>query len=224
VAALGSTYAVPPYTTRRTDGSDEAIPYRIVGAVAGTTLTYDPPVAGAPTTLTVGQWVDFEATGPFVVKSQGIDHPFYVAQMMTGEGVVSSSAGLGDEEYVNILPPAQYLQKYVFFTDPTYPTTNLVLTRSKTPQGSFADVTVDCIGKVTGWKKMDTADTYEMTNVDLIRLGTPNGSCQNGGHVATSDGPFGLIVWGLDSYSSYAYPAGGNVAPINTVVVPPLPK
>ena len=29
---------------------------------------------------------------------------------------------------------------------------------------------------------------------------------------------------GLDTYSSYAYPAGGNVATINTVVVPPVPK
>jgi hypothetical protein len=28
-------------------------------------------------------------------------------------------------------------------------------------------------------------------------------------------------VWGEDYAASYAYPAGGNVTPINTVVVPP---
>ena len=44
------------------------------------------------------------------------------------------------------------------------------------------------------------------------------------GHTATSSGPFGLTVWGLDNFASYAYPAGGNVASINTVVVPPTPQ
>ena len=37
----------------------------------------------------------------------------------------------GDPEFVNIVPPEQYLSQYTFFTDPTYPETNLVLTREK---------------------------------------------------------------------------------------------
>jgi hypothetical protein len=49
-----------------------------------------------------------------------------------------------------------------------------------------------------------------------------NGTCDNGPHTASSAGPFGLMVWGLDSASSYGYPAGGNIATINTVVVPPM--
>ena len=36
--------------------------------------------------------------------------------------------------------------------------------------------------------------------------------------------PFGITVWGYDSASSYAYPAGASVKPINTVVVPPVPN
>jgi hypothetical protein len=71
-----------------------------------------------------------------------------------------------------------------------------------------------------GWQPIGSNNQYEMTNVDLIR-GAPDGTCTNGGHVATSDGPFGLYVWGLDHYASYSYPAGGNVKPINTVIVPP---
>jgi hypothetical protein len=169
---------------------------------------------------------------PFVVKSQNDKHPFYVAQYMTGCVLTSTSRGactggnvsccLGDEAFVNILPPAQWLSKYVFFTDPTYPTTNLVVTREKTATG-FKDVSVDCVGKLTGWQPIGSKGKYEITNVDLLR-GTPNGTCTNGGHTASSQGPFGLMVWGLDSVSSYGYPAGGNVAPINTVVVPPIPK
>jgi hypothetical protein len=127
---------------------------------------------------------------------------------------------LGDEEFVNILPPAQWLSKYVFFTDPTYLTTNLVLVRQKAQSG-FSAVSVDCLGTVTGWSALGTTGQYEITNVDLVR-GTPNGTCTNGGHTASSSSPFGLMVWGLDNFASYAYPAGGNVAPINPVQVPPV--
>jgi hypothetical protein len=226
IAAMGNQYVAPPYATRMASLMPESIPYRLVGTVAGTTLTYDPPQTGAPTTLGVGQFVEFETTQAFVVSSQDNKHPFYVGQYMSGCGVTGGSRPpggcLGDEEFVNILPPAQWLSKYVFFTDPTYPTTNLVLVREKTPSG-FQDVNVDCIGKVTGWTKVDNKGNYEITNVDLLR-GTPIGSCTNGGHVASSKGPFGLMVWGEDSASSYGYPAGGNVAPINTVVVPPNPQ
>jgi hypothetical protein len=118
-----------------------------------------------------------------------------------------------------MLPPAQFLSKYVFFTDPTYSTTNLVFARVKTNQ-VFKDVTLDCLGTLSGWKAV--GQDYEITNVDLIRGGMKNASCDNGPHTAWSDGAFGLMVWGIDEYSSYAYPAGGSIAPINAVVVPPM--
>lgn len=233
VSALGSEYAVAPYATRRKDMQPEAVPYRIVGTTADTKLTYEPAVPGAPTTLGVGQMVDFEATVGFVIKSQDDQHPFYVGQMMTGAKVQGGSRpgwgaetpaqyqDLGDEEFVNVLAPAQFLSKYVFFTDPTYATTNLVIVRKKAG-GKFADVNVDCLGNVAGWQPLGTDGNYETTNVDLLRSDTPVGTCANGQHVATSTGPFGVTVWGIDSYASYAYPAGGNVASINTVVVPPV--
>ncbi len=237
ISAMGNEYVIAPYTTRMSSLAAESENYRIVGAVAGTMLTYDPPVSAAPTTLTEGQVVDFEAKGGFDVKAQDALHPFFVAQMMTGCMVTGGSRPgcsaaaiskfgsccLGDEEYVVIVPPAQFLQKYVFFTDPTYPTTNLVVTREKTTTG-FQDVTLDCVGAaLTGWTPVGSGGRYEYTNIDLIRAGTKNGGCDNGPHVATSAGSFGLSVWGLDSFSSYGYPAGGNVAPINSVVVPPTP-
>jgi hypothetical protein len=224
VSAFGYEYVGIPYTTRMASLQDESIIYRIVGAVKGTNLTYSPAVAGAPSSINAAQVVDFEAKGPFVVKSQDANHPFYLGQVMPGCMVTGGSRPpggcLGDEEYVNILPPAQFLTKYVFFTDPTYPTTNLVFVRVKTPQG-FKDVNLDCKGNLTGWKAI--TPNYEITNIDLIRGGIKNGSCDNGPHTASSDGPFGLMVWGLDTFSSYAYPAGGNIAPINTVIVPPMP-
>jgi hypothetical protein len=222
VHAQGFEYVAMPYADR---GSvPESIPYRIMGSADGTKLVYDPPVAGAPELIHAGEVFDFEHVGPFIVKSQDAEHPLYLAQMMTGANIDGNyMASLGDEEYVNILPPAQFLAKYVFFTDPSYPTTNLVVTRVKTASG-FHEVSIDCLGTIGGWTPVGTSGNYEVTNVDLIRLGVSNMGCTNGPHSAESDGPFGLMVWGLDTFSSYAYPAGGSVAPINTVVVPPIPK
>jgi hypothetical protein len=222
VSALGSTYVAPPYTTRRPANAPESIFYRLVAAVDGTTLTYDPPISGAPAAVSAGQSFDFETTEAFVVKSQDDSHPFFVGQVMAGEGV-TGGGDLGDEEYVNLVPPAQFLSRYVFFTDPTYPTTNLVFTRVKSG-GAFQDVTLDCAGVLDGWKPIGSDGMYELTNIDLVRAGKANGSCTNGPHVAESKGSFGVMVWGLASFASYAYPAGGNVAPINAVVVPAVTK
>jgi hypothetical protein len=210
----------------------ENIHYRIVAALDGTTLKFDPDIMGAP--ATVGQKpADFQATGPFRVTSQDAGHPFSIAQIMdtcnipggTREGATAPDfpPNLGDEEFVVLLPPQQFLSNYVFFTDPTYATTNLVLTRVKTASG-FSDVKVDCLGAIGGWKQADSTGQYEVTSVDLVRADKGNMGCENGRHTAKSNGPFGIVVWGLDSYSSYAYPAGGFAAPITNVVVPPEPK
>jgi hypothetical protein len=235
ISALGSEYAPVPYVTRRADLAPEAVPYRIVGMVDGTNLTFNPPVTGAPATLARGTVAAFEATGPFIVKSQDADHPFYVGQMMSGAKVTSGSrpgatvsifgsmTELGDEEFVNVLPPRQFLTKYVFFTDPTYSTTNLVLTRVKGASG-FKDVKVACLGNVTGWKPVAGTGQYEYAEVELIRRAVGVGACKNGPQVAESDGQFGLVVWGTDTFASYAYPGGGNVGSINTVVVDPVAK
>jgi hypothetical protein len=229
IAAFGSTYVAPPYRTRYANGTPESIPYRLVGAANGTTLTYDPPVAGAPTTIAKGQVIDFQTSLAFVATAQDSSHAFYMGQIMSGCLIYGTSRGgcfggascnLGDEEYVNIMPPAQFLTSYVFFTDPTYPTTNLVFTRVKTG-GVFKDVTLDCYGTLGGWTNVDAAGNYQITNVDVKLGGSKVGACDNGPHSATSLAPFGVMVWGLDYCSSYAYPAGGNLANINTISAPP---
>jgi hypothetical protein len=233
VSALGTEYVVAPYATRRADLMPEAISYRFVGAVDGTTLTYDPATPSAPATLDRGQVVDFVVTGPFHVQAQDGMHPFAAAQIMPtanldgGSRAGATAPGyplnLGDEEFTILLPPGQFLSRYVFFTDPTYPTTNLVITRVAGPSG-FEDVTVDCLGTVSGWQPVGSSTKYQVTDVDLLRAAVPAGTCANGRHTAQSNAPFGVVVWGEDSYSSYAYPAGGNGAQLTSVTVPATPK
>ncbi len=245
VRALGHEYAGVRYRNRY-DGMEEAPPWRIIGAVDGTSLKWDPIApSGAPTTLALGQVAEFKSQGPFVVKSQDAAHPFYMSAHMTGaaeydpsqNGMNGPEDGRGDPEFVNVIPPDEFLQQYVFFADPTYPESNLVLVRAKGNKG-FQDVTLDCAGVLTGWQPIGTSGSFEYTRFDLVRHNfAPQGNCNNGRHEIHSTAPFGLTVWGWGSaetgsqlsgfysqYVSYAYPAGAGVQPINTVVVPPSPR
>jgi hypothetical protein len=236
VQALGNEYVGAGVVSRIVGGTPESVPYRLMGIVDGTTLTWDPgPPPGAPTTLSAGQFAEFETSTPFVVTSQDEDHPFAFTQYLPGAPFNSvagcgpvppfpdSTCGLGDEEWVSLVPPRQFLQRYVFFTDPTYATTNLVLIRSK-GAGGYEDVDIACLGNVTGWQPIGSGDKYQYAHLDLVRGTVPVANCNTSRHEATSNGAFGVVVWGTDWYSSYGYPAGGNVGAINDVIVPPTPE
>jgi len=113
----------------------------------------------------------------------------------------------------------------VFFADPTYPETNLVVIRAPGSDSAYHDVTLDCAGPISGWQ---TVGNFQWTRVDLMTGNFMNvGSCSTGRHEIHSDAPFGLQVWGWGTPNtstftanvSYGYPGGMNVAPINTVVI-----
>lgn len=227
VRALGSEYVYARYRNR-VDGQDETPPTRIVGAVDGTLLSWDPaPPEGAQAVVQKGQSFVVRSSTPFVVKSQDGEHPFYVATYMTG-GMAFQE--LGDPEFVGVVAAEHYLSRYLFFTDPTFPETNLVFVRKKGTDGLLHDVVLDCAGTLTGWTPVDGAGQYEVAWRDLARRDVDSqGKCSNGKHEAHSDGPFSVTVWGWGTSvahhgeNSYAYPAGAGIRAANTVVVPPEP-
>ena len=224
VKALGSAYVAVRYRNRT--NQEETPPWRLVGVVDGTQLSWAPAKpAGAPDTLNLGEVMEFNSAGPFTVKSQDAAHPFYLAGYMTGGDVYG---GRGDPEWVNVVPAAQYLDRYVFFTDPTYSETSIVVVRRK-QDGAFADVTLECAGVLDGWQPIDAE--HEYTRVDLV-TGDFQGvnGCSNGRHVVSSLNPIGVTVWGWGSPASinlkttnvsYAYPAGAAIRAINDVKVIP---
>lgn len=229
VQALGREYVGVRYRNR-IDGKEESPPWRIVGAVDGTVLTYEPaPPPNAPATLDSGSVAEFRTGGPFIVRSQDDQHPFYLSGYMTGGGDFSNA---GDPEFVNVIPAAQFLSQYVFFADPTYPETNLVMVRKKASDGKFKDVVLDCAGPIGPFEPVGMSGEYEFARFDLVRFNfEKQGNCDNGRHEITSEAPFGLTVWGWgtdaapgSTYVSYAYPAGASVQPINDVIVTPVPK
>ena len=239
VQALGNEYVAVPHRPRLTKKAEKYL-WRIVGTADGTTLTYDPPLPDAPASLDLGTFTEFETDGAFVVKSQDLKHPFMLFGYMTGGDAYEQ---YGDPDFVRVVPPPQWLDEYLFFTDPTYPETNLVVVRKRTQAGTFEDVTLACHGKLEGWTPL--GPDYEITRTDLVRHDfEPQGKCDNGVQSMTSKAPFGVTVWAwgtpetskgvcditTDPVSftcnvSYAYPAGERVLDVNDVVVgPPIVK
>ena len=214
----GSEYVGVAYRPRL-GNEHEPVPYRIVAARDGTMLDYDPEIPpGAPTTLNAGESATFvQGTGDaFVVRTQSSDHPIYVAAHMTGSsGDVfgqKSFAGIGDPEFVNVVPAHQYMNAYSFYADPTYGETSLVVVRAKL-RDKFEDVWLECAGNLTGWKPIGTRGDYEYVRVDLAKGGREGekfgeSTCKNGLQRMKSVGPFTATLWGWDNAASYAYPGG----------------
>ncbi len=221
VHALGSRYVGVMYRPRT--ASETTTFWRLIGAADGTQLTYSSNVGGPPV-INKGEVVRFETGTPFIVQSQDANHPFALFTYMTGSAY-SAGDGYGDPDFVVSVPPEQYLSDYVFFADPTYPETNLVVIRAKGSDNAFHDVNLDCAGALTGWT--DIGD-FQWTRTDLMRHNfAPVGQCSTGRHGIKSDARFGLWVWGwgtpettdFTANVSYGYPGGMNVAPINSVVI-----
>jgi len=210
-AQWGSEYAVVGHLPRL--GDSEESPYRIVAAVDGTELTYDPaPPPGAPTKLAGGEVATFWTRDPFVVRAQDTEHPIYVASYMTGCNYVSPAFTTGDPEFVNVVASAQYLNDYRFFADPTYPNTSLVVIRERGPRG-FEDVNLDCAGgPISGFLPLGTEGRFEYARLSLTQDGEQqqigSGTCGHGLHHMSSRSPFTATLWGTAYAASYALVGG----------------
>lgn len=220
----GDEYVAVPYTSRRADKLPENYNYRVGAAADGTILTYEPaPPQDAPLTLAKGASVQFTTTTPFTVRSQDANHAIALYEYMTGEAdAPNAEGGDGDPEFSFVVPAKQYLNNYIFFVDPSYRNSQLVVVRARPDGGGdFQDVTLDCAGPLTEWTSVGSSGRYEYTQLALMRgfidqeIGT--GTCGAGPHSMTSSAPFGVTVWGTDAYSSYAYPGGAGIRTLNNV-------
>lgn len=229
-AQWGTSYALVPYRPRIeavTGGVvREMVPWSFVGAADGTVLTYDPAKPpGAPETLQAGQIANFITDALVTVKSQDSKHPFHASVYMTGSTYGGGGGGrtLGDPDFVNVVPSDQFLDRYVFFTDFTYPETALTIVRRRAP-GGFMPVKLDCGGDVTGFAPLGESGEYEYAWVRLTTGFIPQklakGECGYGRHAAQSEGTFSVTVWGWGKDASYGYAGGMGSRPINDAPLP----
>ena len=214
VQSWGREYAAAPHLSRRADGQPESYVFRVVAAVDGTVLTYEPEKpTDAPSTLDAGDSRTFVTHEPFVVSSQDSDHPIMVYAYMTGMEFGQAVMQEGDPEFTYVIPTDQYLDRYVFYVAPSYRNSHLVVVRARTDGKPFEPVTLDCAGQLDAWSPIGTSGRYELTR---IRLGA-GGPCGPGRHEMSSPGPFTVTVWGTDEASSYAYPGGAALRALNRV-------
>ena len=225
----GNDYALVPFKSRIisvTGQAREMVPWTFVGAADGTVLTWDPQKPpGAPETLASGEVVTFLTDAIATVKSQDNKHPFHVNVHMTSSEFGGGGAGvvMGDPDFVNVVPSQQFLDRYVFFADYTFPDTSLTIVRKKTAKG-FAPVELECGGAISGFEPLGASGEYEFAWVTLTQAFKPQkltkGECGYGRHEAHSDGPFSVTVWGVGRDASYGYAGGMGSRPVNEAPLP----
>ena len=181
------------------DGKPDKHFIRVISAMDGNAITLDPLPAGASNgTLNKGQYADVPITTQDLhVTGSG---PLLVAQYMLGGDLVDPGAqgpsSKGDPSLSLGIPSAQFRKSYTFLAPDTY-TFNFV--NITAPAG----VTVTLDGTpVTS----PAAAPIGASGFTVVRKAIPGGS-----HTITADKPFGIVVYGYGSYTSYMYPGGLNL-------------
>ena len=214
LSAWGTHYvgARHPHRVPNINPQPEEVFWRVIAAVENTTITLNPPVAGAQIQLaTVGDWQSFGTAESFEATG---DHPFLLVQYMSGCYNVIKNTGspsncnqgaTGDPYMAQAVPVEQWLTQLPFLTDTSYPRDFVTIVRE---QGTT--VTLDCLGEVSADHFTPIPGTiYEVGQVDLdINGGGGEGSCVDGAQFLTADKPVGVLVGGMDWATSYGYPGG----------------
>ncbi len=189
-----------------------AAPYsvRFFGNVDGTTLSYNPSVAGAPTTLNAGEVVELTTTTKdFEVTSS---QPFAVGMVQQGASIVDPTHGApvqkGDPAFSFATAVEQYRKSYVFLAPDDYDV-------------NFVDVVAQTGTQLVldGQSVTASSQAIGTSGFDVWRVKLTAG--QNGGaHRLTANAPMGIQVIGYGAYTSYQYPGGLD---LRAIAPPPPP-
>ncbi len=193
---LAKKYLVTPPLIPTGGDVPKAQMVRIIATQDDTTLAYDPPQNGAPTTIaTAGQYIELaQNVADFQVTS---NNKILVGQYMLGQEAGGNS---GDPAMALSVAPEQYRTSYLFHAPVNYESNYVNITA---PTG--ATVTLDGV-VVAGFKVIGA------TGFGVVRLAL--GGDDDGNHDIKSDKPVGISVYGYGQYTSYWYPGGLNLEPL----------
>ncbi len=163
--------------------------YRILAHQDSTSISTSPEVT-ASTTLSAGEWVEFDTDEDFVVTGTS---PIYVAQFLHSQHSVGSE--MGDPAMGSGVPWMQFRDSYDFLTPNTY-TANYLSVFGPSGATIYLDGT-----EVSGWS------TIGDTGFDVVRLPIEPGSHRI---ESITGSTFGITSYGYASYTSYLYPGGMN--------------
>lgn len=197
VDALGRRYMIhAPAMPSLPNGKVENI--RIIATASNTTLTYDPPQPGAPTTIaSAGSFVEIAQTAAsFLVTAS---EKVLVAQYMSGQ---SAGGGAGDPDMALAVPVEQFRTTYMFHAPTNYTSNHIDITA---PMGTTIT--------------LDNAPIPALTPIGnsgfgLARATLGAGPGGDGSHSITGDQKFGITVYGYGQYTSYWYAGGLDLTDI----------
>ncbi len=209
VQVLGEQYIVTmPHTPH---GEHQWV--RVMGLYENTSVAFDPPVSGqSQVTLNAGEVLDLnDVSASFAIVSNG---RVAVAQYMLGEyASVDPDAGTptpdeGDPSESPIVPIQEYRSSYTFLAPSTYAENWIDVVA---PTG--ATITLDGTAIAASAFTQVASQPYGVTSQQLTGA--------SGGHSISGDQPFGIVVYGYGSRTSYMYPGGLDLRVV--IVKPPPP-
>lgn len=195
VDTLGAHYLInAPAVTSLPQGKAEVV--RVIATADNTTLTYDPPVAGAPTTIaSAGGFAEIPSNATSFQISA--DQKVLVAQYMEGQ---DAGGGTGDPAMTLAVPVEQFRNAYLFHAPTSY-------------ESNYVDVTAPAGAVIS----LDGGAPLTFTPVGnsgygLARVsGLGTGPAADGNHNIQGNVAFGITVYGYGQYTSYWYPGGLNL-------------
>lgn len=197
VDALGRRYMISaPAVTTLPAGKVQQI--RVIATQPNTTLTYNPPQAGAPTTIAAaGAWIEIpNSTASFMIEAS---EKVLVAQYMSGQ---DAGGGTGDPAMALAVPVEQFRTSYLFHAPANY-------------ESNYVDVTAP-MGETVMLDGAPLAFTpIGSTGFGFVRVYPLSaGPANDGNHSITGSAAFGITVYGYGQYTSYWYPGGLNLTDI----------
>lgn len=172
---------------------------RIVSGRDGNMLTFDPPSAHPARTLNRGEVLEFEALNSFRV--QGTE-AIQVAQFLVGQDYAgigtSGDGGEGDPSMSLAIPSEQFRTSYAFLAPTTY-------------ARNWVNVTAPMGATVT----LDGTPVAAFAPIGTTGYGVARVPVSGGAHQIEGSQPFGIVVYGVGSYTSYMYPGGLDLNEIN---------
>ena len=176
---------------------------RVTAAFDNTDITVAPEQGGfSGSTLHAGQWSEFMASTPFVVSgTQAIQ----VAQFLVGQYYSKPEANRGDPGMTVLVPSEQYRADYIFITPSSYNESTNGQNYVLIVRPPALDLTLDGASVSANWEAVGGKE------VGIVAV--PGGT-----HTIAGKDKFGMIAYGLGTFTSYAYPAGLDLKKITDVV------
>jgi hypothetical protein len=189
LATWGTDYLCAHHITQ--DPGEPTI-WTVMSGADDNEILFDPPsvYGDGSVVLDKGEYVRFESYWDFAVSGQ---NRTAVARFMVGQQYTSETdpPENGDPAMALETPMEQYRSEYIFLSPDTYVHNYLTVIHEDgdTPELDGAPIAGDTV---------DIAVDHVRTNLEI-----PAGI-----HQITSGSPFGILVYGVGSYTSYMYPGG----------------